>query len=332
MIEKIIDKANANQKAEKYVRRLLEKAPLSLIYKTFRKKDIKVNGRWIKKDHVLMEGDTLRIYITEAQLEEFSKPREAVKAPLEYPIVYEDSNILIVDKPAGLLVVGDDKETRNTLARKVLDYLYYKDEFDPSNHSFVPSPAHRIDRNTSGLVIFGKTNEALSELTRLFKERDDIDKRYLTIVVGKVENDEGVIDKPLKKDSATGMVSVCPLKDGGKTAITKYKVLARGGGFTKVEVELLTGRTHQIRAHFASIGHPIIGDAKYGDFSINRELKQLYGLQYQYLHAYKMSFKNPAAPLEYLSNKEFISKALENEKSLMNIFFGKPKLFYKEEK
>jgi len=327
MIEKIIDKANSNQKAEKYVRRLLEKAPLSLIYKTFRKKDIKVNGHWIKKDHILMEGDTLRIYITEAQLEEFSKPREAVKAPLEYPIVYEDDKILIIDKPAGLLVVGDEKETRNTLARKVLDYLYYKDEFDPDNHSFVPSPAHRIDRNTSGLVIFGKTNEALSELTRLFKERDDIDKRYLTIVVGSLENDEGTIDKPLKKDSSTGMVSVCSLKDGGKTAITKYKVLARCGGFSKVEVELLTGRTHQIRAHFASIGHPIIGDGKYGDFSINRELKQMYGLQYQYLHAYKMSFKNPGYPLKYLSNKEFISKALENENSLMNIFFGRPKLF-----
>ena len=165
MIEKIIDKANSNQRAEKYVRRLLEKAPLSLIYKTFRKKDIKVNGHWIKKEQILMEGDVLRIYITDAQLEEFQKPREAIKSPLTYPIVYEDDKVLVVDKPAGLLVIGDDKETRNTLARKVLDYLYYKDEFDPNDHSFVPSPAHRLDRNTSGLVIFGKTNEALSELT-----------------------------------------------------------------------------------------------------------------------------------------------------------------------
>lgn len=320
MIEKIIDKANSNQRAEKYVRRLLEKAPLSLIYKTFRKKDIKVNGHWIKKEHVLMEGDVLRIYITDAQLEEFQKPREAVKSPLAYPIVYEDDKVLVVDKPAGLLVIGDDKETRNTLARKVLDYLYYKDEFDPNNHSFVPSPAHRLDRNTSGLVIFGKTNESLSELTRLFKERDDIHKKYLTVVVGELPN-EGTIDKPLKKDSSTGLVSVCPIKDGGKTAITKYKTLKVCRGFSLVEVELLTGRTHQIRAHFSSIGHPIIGDGKYGDFAVNRDIKAKFGLQYQFLHAYKMSFGHPNAPLEYLAGKEFVSEMTKEESSLLSVLF-----------
>lgn len=320
MIEKIIDKANSNQRAEKYVRRLLEKAPLSLIYKTFRKKDIKVNGHWIKKEQILMEGDVLRIYITDAQLEEFQKPREAIKSPLTYPIVYEDDKVLVVDKPAGLLVIGDDKETRNTLARKVLDYLYYKDEFDPNNHSFVPSPAHRLDRNTSGLVIFGKTNEALSELTRLFKERDDIHKKYLTVVVGELPQ-EGIIDKPLKKDSATGLVSVCPIKDGGKTAITKYKTIKVCRGFSLVEVELLTGRTHQIRAHFASIGHPIIGDGKYGDFATNRDIKAKFGLQYQFLHAYKMSFGSPKSPLEYLAGKEFASEMTKEESNLLSVLF-----------
>ena len=327
MIEKIIDKANSNQKAEKYVRRLLENAPLSLIYKTFRKKDIKVNGHWIKKDHVLMEGDTLRIYITEAQLEEFQKPREAIKAPLEYPIVYEDENILVVDKPSGLLVIGDEKESRNTLARKVLDYLYYKGEFDPANHSFVPSPAHRLDRNTAGLVVFGKTNEALSELTRLFKERDDIHKKYLAIVVGSTDQ-EGTINKPLKKDSNTGLVTVCPIEKGGKTAITKYKTLTICGGFSLIEVELLTGRTHQIRAHMASIGHPIIGDGKYGDFNLNREIKAKYGWSNQFLHAYKMSFKHPLPPLDYLAGKEFESKLDEEESKLLQTFFGTPKIFY----
>lgn len=320
MIEKIIDKANSNQRAEKYVRRLLEKAPLSLIYKTFRKKDIKVNGHWIKKEQILMEGDVLRIYITDAQLEEFQKPREAIKSPLAYPIVYEDDKVLVVDKPAGLLVIGDDKETRNTLARKVLDYLYYKDEFDPNDHSFVPSPAHRLDRNTAGLVIFGKTNEALSELTRLFKERDDIHKKYLTVVVGELPS-EGTIDKPLKKDSSTGLVSVCPIKDGGKTAITKYKTLKVCSGFSLVEVELLTGRTHQIRAHFASIGHPIIGDGKYGDFATNRDIKAKFGLSYQFLHAYKMSFGKPGYPLEYLACKEFVSEMTKEESSLLSVLF-----------
>ena len=327
MIEKIIDKANSNQKAEKYVRRLLENAPLSLIYKTFRKKDIKVNGHWIKKDHVLMEGDALRIYITEAQLEEFQKPREAIKAPLEYPIVYEDENILVVDKPSGLLVIGDEKESRNTLARKVLDYLYYKGEFDPANHSFVPSPAHRLDRNTAGLVVFGKTNEALSELTRLFKERDDIEKKYLTIVVGTTDK-EGIINKPLKKDSSTGLVTVCSLEKGGKTAITKYKTFKTVMGFSLVEVKLLTGRTHQIRAHLASIGHPIMGDGKYGDFASNRYVKQKYGWSNQFLHAYKMSFKHPLPPLDYLAGKEFESKLGEEESKLLQTFFGTPKIFY----
>ena len=303
MIEKIIDKANSNQRAEKYVRRLLEKAPLSLIYKTFRKKDIKVNGHWIKKEQILMEGDVLRIYITDAQLEEFQKPREAIKSPLAYPIVYEDDKVLVVDKPSGLLVIGDDKETRNTLARKVLDYLYYKDEFDPNNHSFVPSPAHRLDRNTAGLVIFGKTNESLSELTRLFKERDDIHKKYLTVVVGELPS-EGTIDKPLKKDSATGLVSVCPIKDGGKTAITKYKTLKVCRGFSLVEVELLTGRTHQIRAQFSYIGNPLIGDTKYGKAADG------HGFTWQALCSYKLSFnfETDSEHLDYLNGKTFSVK------------------------
>jgi 23S rRNA pseudouridine955/2504/2580 synthase len=200
------------------VRRYLSEAPLGYIYKAFRKKDIKANGHWIHKDYILQEGDVVRIYVTDQQLADFAKPREATKAMLPYPIVYEDEAVLIVDKPSGLLVIGDEEEKRNTLARKVLDYLYFKGEFDPNNHAFVPSPAHRLDRNTAGLVVFGKTDAALKELEELFKDRTEIDKRYTALVAGVLKG-KGEINAPLKKNPESGLVSVTPSKKAGKKVL-----------------------------------------------------------------------------------------------------------------
>ena len=188
MIQITIDRLSDGQKAEKFVKKYLSDAPLGFIYKAFRKKDIKRNGHWIPKDAILHQGDELRIYVTDQQLADFKKPREAQKKPFPYQIVYEDSNVIIVNKPKGLLVYGDDKGVRATLGNAILDYLYFKGEYDPHNAAFTPSPAHRLDRNTSGLVVYGKTDAALKELTDLFKERTEIEKRYLALVVGKVEH------------------------------------------------------------------------------------------------------------------------------------------------
>jgi 23S rRNA pseudouridine955/2504/2580 synthase len=317
MKEIIVDKVNSGQKAEKFVRRFLSEAPLGYIYKAFRKKDIKANGHWIHKDYVLQEGDVVRVYVTDQQLADFLKPREATKAPLTFPIVYESENVLIVDKPSGLLVIGDEEEKRNTLARKVLDYLYYKNEFDPNHHVFVPSPAHRLDRNTAGLVVFGKTDAALKQLEELFKERTQLEKRYTALVAG-VLMGEGDINAPLKKNPESGLVTVASTKDGGKDALTKYVVKESFEDSTLVEAELVTGRTHQIRVHFASIKHPLIGDGKYGDFAVNRLYKAQYGFDHQFLHATSISFKNVTGTLQELSGKTFHSDLTTEESNLLD--------------
>jgi 23S rRNA pseudouridine955/2504/2580 synthase len=326
MKEFVVASTSNGQKIEKFIRKSLPEAPLGYIYKAFRKKDIKVNGHWVHKDFVLNEGDNVRIYVTDAQLADFSKPRPCEKKPFPYPIVYEDNNVLIVDKPAGLLVYGDETEKRNTLAQAVLDYLYFKGEYNPDEHSFTPSPAHRLDRNTSGLVIFGKTDAGLKELEELFMDREDIKKSYLALVKGDLDTDTGKIDKPLKKNENSGLVTVTPIVEGGKKALTEWKVVTRFSGCTLVEALLVTGRTHQIRVHFASIGHPLLGDAKYGDFAENKKARVALGIKDQFLHAYKMSFGKLATPLDNLSNKEFTAPLPSDKVAILDRIKEKSKI------
>lgn len=317
----VVEKSSDGQKAEKFIKKTLNEAPLGFIYKAFRKKDIKRNGHWIKKDDILYEGDVITVYVTDKQLEDFKKPREVSKKPFPYEVVYEDENVLIVNKPSGVLVYGDEKGTRETLGNAVLDYLYYKGEFDPNSASFIPSPAHRLDRNTYGLICYGKTDAALKELTELFKTRENIEKRYLALVVGKLEKKEGRIDIPLIKNEREGKVFACPIDKGGKTAITEYKVVKQKETVSLVEVDLITGRTHQIRAHFALIKHPLVGDDKYGDFSFNRQVKALTGLSSQFLVAYSLSFGTLNGTLKNLSNKTFkisLPKKLEEILTKLN--------------
>jgi len=317
MKEIVILPCDAGQKAEKFVRKYLGDAPLGFIFKAFRKKDIKANGHWIPKDYVLQAGDVVRLYVTDQQLEDFKHPRLAEKKPFPYGIAYEDDNVLIVDKPSGLLVYGDEKEKRNTLTQKVLDYLYFKDQFDPVNHAFVPSPAHRLDRNTSGLVIFAKTDAALKDLETLFKDREDISKKYLALVDGIVEQG-GLIEKPLKKNSESGLVTVTPLSEGGKEAKTSYEPIKRFAHSTLIECVLYTGRTHQIRVHLASIGHPILGDGKYGNYLDNRKFRSLYGLDYQFLRAHEITFGKLSGVLSPLSGKTFVSALNTEEQAILD--------------
>ncbi len=305
------------QRIEKFVKKSLPEAPLSYIYKAFRKKDVKVNDHWVKEDFIIHEGDEVKVFITDEQLNDFHKVRPAQKKDLSYQIIYEDQNVLLINKPSGILVIGDHSETRNTLTQAVLDYLYLKGEFNPEQPSFVPSPAHRLDRNTSGLVIFGKKDAALKELERLFKERDQLDKRYYALVVGEL-NGTGTINAPLKKDSKTGMVSVTPASKGGKEAKTLWKVVKKYEGYTLLECELITGRTHQIRVHLASINHPIVGDPKYGDFEINKLFKERFGLKDQFLHAYSLSFGDINKPIDYLSKKKFLAEMPNNKKEILD--------------
>lgn len=318
MKEILVAKNADGQRIEKFVRKYLSEAPLGFIYKAFRKKDIKINGHWVAKDAIVHEGDVVRIYVTDQQLEDFKKPRPVTPADLPYPIAYEDDQVLIVDKPKGLLVYGDATGVRETLGNAVLDYLCFKGEYDPSDSSFTPSPAHRLDRNTSGLVVYGKTDAALKELTSLFKERTELEKTYLALVDGDVEKD-GEINLPLWKDAMSGRVYVRPIEQGGKTALTRYHVVKRYGKYTLLEVELVTGRTHQIRVHFASIGHPLVGDEKYGDFASCREVKKKVGLQSQFLHAHKLRFGNVGGALIGLRKKTILSHLPQSLEQMIRV-------------
>lgn len=304
---------DANQRVDKYVKKYLNEAPLSFIYKLFRKKDVKINRHWVKENYILQDGDELSIYITDSQLEEFNKPKEIKKVDLNHPIIFEDENILIIDKPRGLLVHGDEHEKTLTLANEVLNYLYFKGEYNPKDKGFTPAPAHRLDRNTSGLVVFAKNLVSLQQLEDLFKNKDQISKEYLALVKGKLDRNYE-IDAPLLKDEKTGMVRI---SKEGKSALTYVEKVKFYGDFTLVNVIILTGRTHQIRVHLASIGYPVIGDSKYGDFKTNKEIKESFGFENQFLHAYKLSFKRIDGNLSYLSNKSFSSVFSKEESTLL---------------
>ena len=313
MISLLVTSKDANQRVDKYVKKYLNEAPLSFIYKLFRKKDVKINKHWVKENYILQEGDELTIYITDEQIKEFNKPKEIKKASLNHPIIFEDENILIVDKPRGLLVHGDQNEKSVTLANEVINYLYFKNEYDPKDKGFIPAPAHRLDRNTSGLVVFAKNLMSLQQLEELFKDKDNIEKHYLALVKGVVDQ-KLEIDSPLLKDEKTGTVRIAK---GGKSALTFVEKVKIYGDFSLVDVQILTGRTHQIRVHLASVNHPVVGDSKYGDFKVNKEFKDLYGFENQFLHAYKLKFKKLDGKLSYLSNKEFVSKLPSDEEKII---------------
>ncbi|MDY3994165.1 MAG: RluA family pseudouridine synthase [Candidatus Onthovivens sp.] len=314
MKEIVISNEFSNQRVDKYVRKYLNEAPLSFIYKLFRKKDVKVNNHWVKENYLLQPNDVLRIYVTDEQLEEFNKPKVVKNISFkDLDIVYEDKNILIINKPKGILVHGDINEKRMTLTNKVQSYILSKGE----QNDFLCSPVHRLDRNTSGLVIFAKNFKSSQYFMGLLKEKEQIEKYYLCLVVGKMEGN-GTISIPLYKDESRGMVFKGNIKDGAKEAITKYNVIGTNNEYSLVEVQILTGRTHQIRAHFKEINHPLVGDGKYGDFKINKEFNSEFNYDSQFLHAYKIKFSNLEGDFKYLSKKVFVSPLNNKEKEILN--------------
>ena len=297
MLEIKIDSRNSNQRIDKLVRKVLPNASLSFIYKLFRKKDVKVNKHWVDINYILKEDETVQIYVTDSQLESFKKDENLCKTSIfSHKIIFEDENILIINKPKNLLVHGDEKDKKHTLSNDVLNYLYQKGEYSP-NAGFVPGPAHRIDRNTSGIVIFGKKIEVLQQLLNLFKEKDQITKTYLALVKGKVF-DSGKIEAKLEKNEEKNMVFVSKSANA-KTAITLFEPYKNFKDTTLLKVKILTGRTHQIRVHMSYIGHPIIGDKKYGDVDFNKKYNSLYEIDNQFLHAYSITFSQIDGILSY---------------------------------
>ena len=334
MKELVISKNDSGQRLDRFLKKYLAAAPLSAIYKLIRK-DIKVDGVRRREDHILSEGEVLCLYVPDQELAAWTKKKERKKAKRQFRIVYEDENLLIVSKPFGLLVHGDKSEKKDTLANQVVDYLIETGAYDPrAEKSFVPSPVHRLDRNTTGTVVFGKNAEALRELAALFREDGAVSKFYYTIVHGRLTEAVRLKGKLLKDEERNVCRVLAESDDRGKYIETVVRPVyaaedSRGAGknaegFSIADVELVTGRSHQIRAHLASIGHPIAGDVKYGGKRTQiRTTGMVLGTTTQALHAYKIKFNRAEGMLEYLSGQSFTAPLPADWDALQKGLFGK---------
>lgn len=299
----IIKKNDAGQRLDKFLTKAVHGLPASLMYKYIRTKKIKVNRKRCEQKYILQEGDEIQLFIRDEFFDSPEKDDGALtRITPKLDIVYEDDNIILCNKRPGVLVHEDDSAKDNTLIMHIKAYLYQKGEYDPADEqSFAPALCNRIDRNTGGIVIAAKTAEALRVMNEKIKN-DEIRKFYLCAAHGKMPKRSDTLTGYLKKNSANNLVTISDKeKDGYKNIITKYKVISENRNSSLVEVELVTGRTHQIRAHLSHIGNPLLGDGKYG---INRD-DRASGYKYQALYSYRLifDFKGEDA-LDYLKGKQ----------------------------
>jgi len=322
MIKITITENEENQRLDRFLKKYFRNAPLSYIYKLIRK-DVKVNGKRAAIETMLAFGDELTVYAAEEEAKAWQERKTVGHSKKQFKIAYEDENVIVVEKPFGLLVHGDKTEKRNTLANQVAGYLAEKGEYAPGREkTFVPSPVNRLDRNTTGLVIFGKNNRALQSLNQMLRDRGYIRKYYLTVVHGELKKELQLKDK-MEKDERTNTVRVMDLDaEGGKVMETVARPLKTAKGYTLVEVELVTGRTHQIRAHLAKAGFPVIGDVKYAVKGQNNKIEKDFRLSTQLLHAYKLCFDGGIAPLEYMKGKEIKAELPTNFEAIRDSLFG----------
>lgn len=301
----------AGQRLDKLLAKFLNQAPKSFLYKMMRKKNIVLNGKKCTGNEKLKQGDSIKLFFSDETIEKFSAgtyvtPKKEKINML--PIIYEDEQVLLMNKPVGVLS-QKAKDSDVSAVEILINYLIETNQLSKEQfRTFHPSICNRLDRNTSGILVAGKTLPALQEMNRFFKERT-IAKYYRCLVKGRVIKNEDYIKGYLVKDQKTNKVSITKKKtEEGVPIETEYCVIQSNDEVSLLEVHLITGKTHQIRAHLAFIGHPIIGDYKYGDKQINEMYRQEYGLKSQLLHAYRLEMPSSDGSLAYLNDKKFVAE------------------------
>lgn len=325
MFEIRLTENEAGQRADRFLRKYLKEYSLGDIYKLFRKNKVKLNGRRVKENQMLNEGDLLQLYIEKPDAEDIKElPHE--KPVKSIDLIYEDANILIADKPAGLLTHPDKPGDTDTLIGRAL-YHIHRQGGGTESRTFSPAACNRLDRNTGGIVIIAKNYKTLKAVNESIRERG-IRKLYLCIVAGKMEK-SGEIKGILKKDQGRNIVSIGEEgEENGKQIHTFFRTLAVSEKikeldrqFSLLEVELVTGRSHQIRAHFSYLGHPLAGDVKYGDKAANEFFKKRYGLKHQFLHAHKVIFEEVHEDISYLKGRSFSSRLKQRDAFIVSSLF-----------
>ena len=302
----IINENDSGQRLDKFIAKAVKNLPKNLMYKYIRLKRIKINGKRCEISTRLNVGDEIQLYIND---EFFETPKDDsfMSVSPNIDVIYEDENIILVDKPSGLVVHEDADNSIDTLINRIKRYLYDKKEYDPNNElSFTPALCNRLDRNTSGIVICAKNAESLRVLNEKIKNRE-LHKYYLCVCLGILGKKQDTLKNYLFKDEKSKTVHIENTKRPcNKQILTKYKVLKEKNNLSLIEIDLLTGRTHQIRAHMAYIGHPLLSDGKYGINKVNKK----YSVTAQALCSYRLAFdfKTNAGILEYLNNKSFEAK------------------------
>lgn len=324
-----ITENEAGQRLDKLLAKYLNLAPKSFLYKMMRKKNITLNGSRCEGSEKLEVGDEIRLFLSDDTISKFSQsktytpPKGTARQP-KLDIIYEDDHLLIVNKPAGMLS-QKAKDSDHSLVEEIINYLIDSRHIRIEQlRTFRPSVCNRLDRNTSGLVVAGKSLAGLQIMSEVLKDRS-IHKYYQCIVSGRL-TEKQVIAGFLRKDEAANQVTIYPLEvENSVPIMTEYVPLAGNDRYTLLAVTLITGRTHQIRAHLASIGHPIVGDYKYGIESVNAAARQKYGIRAQMLHSWKLVMPTLPKPMDHLSGSVFTAplppafKRMEEAESFTDI-------------
>lgn len=322
MQEIIIRETEQGQRLDKFLLKYLNTAPKSFVYKMLRKKNIKVNDKKAEGSEVLQVGDNVKLFLSDETINNFREIAEVDVTVKSIEIVFEDENILIMNKPVGALVHPDESTKTDTMTERMYKYLYNKGEYDPKESmGFKPAICNRLDINTSGIIVCGKNLQSVQELNYIFKEKL-VDKYYVTLVKGEVSK-SGVIKGYHTKNTTTNEVKVSLHKTpNSKEVITEYMPMKSNGEYSLLTLKLITGKSHQIRASLKEIKRPIVGDRKYGDKEVNEFFRKKYGISNQMLHAESIAFMNKEGCLAYLYDKEFVAKRPRKFDTVCDSLFG----------